>query len=195
MQMNVFYKYLNFFCKKKKVLKFLSTFSFFVPSFLLYQVFKNLIIFGEYHLCKKIHFVLSRRNIKNDLAEKIFISKIVLIEIQENLSLDLIDTKQEKKYLNIKKFVENPIKNLNFYLKKNYDPLIITKIITEFIYCDFLIPITSSYFKAEMVLNMNGIKKKPKIIILDNWWFQALGHTIYLDTLYARFFQMVHVAV
>mgnify|MGYP001318349360 CR=1 FL=1 len=180
--MNIFYKYLNFYCKKKKVLKFFSHFSFLIPSYLLYQIFKNLIIFGEYKLCKKIYLTLSRRNLRKDLAEKIFISKVVLIEIQKNLGLDLIDIKKEKKYLSIKKFIDNPNKNLNNYLKKDYDPTIISKIITEFIYCDYLIPITSSYFKAEMVLNMHGYKKKSKIVVLDNWWFQALGHIIYLDT-------------
>ena len=180
--MNIFYKYLNFYCKKKKFLKFLSHFSFLIPSFLLYQIFKNLIIFGEYKLCKKINLTLSKRNLKKDLAEKIFISKVVLIEIQKNLGLDLIDIKKEKKYLSIKKFIDNPNKNLNNYLKNDYDPMIITKIITEFIYCDYLIPRTSSYFKAEMVLNMHGYKKKSKIVVLDNWWFQALGHIIYLDT-------------
>jgi len=179
--MNNFLPYCYFYLKKKKVLKFLSIFSLFIPSFFLYQIFKNLITVGEYRLCKKIYLVLSKRNLQNDLEEKNFISKVVLIEIQKNLTVEFINTKQEIKYLVIRKFIDNPIRNLNFYSKQNYSPLIIRKIITEFIYCDHLIPITTDYYKAEMVLNMNGFTKNPKIIILDNWWFQALGHIPFID--------------
>ena len=179
--MNTFHLYCYFYFKKKKILKFLSIFSLFLPSFFLYQIFKNLITLGEYRLCKKIYLVLSRRNLQKDLEEKFFISKVVLIEIQKNLSLEFINTEQEIKYLVIRKFIENPTRNLNFYLNKNYNPLIISKIITEFIFCDHLIPIISNYYNAEMILNMSGYKKYPKIIILDNWWFQALGHIPFID--------------
>lgn len=179
--MNTFLIYCYFYFKKKKVLKFLSFFSYFLPSFFLYQIFKNLITVGEYHLCKKINLILSKRNLKNDLKEKFFISKVILIEIQKSLSLEFINPNKEIKYLIIRKFIENPIKNLNFYLKQNYNPLLISKIITEFIYCDHLIPITSNYYKAEMVLNINSNKKYPKIIIMDDWWFQALGHIPFID--------------
>ena len=174
--------YLIFIFKKKKILRLLSYFHVFLPSFLLYQIFKNLIRVGEYQLCQKIYLILSKRVLKICLAEKVFISKVVLIEIQKQLSIYTVDWKKDIKYQNLNLFIKNPIKNLSFFLKKNYDPLLINKIITEFIFCDSLIPITSKYFKAEMLLNIKANSINKRHIKLDNWWFQALGHIIYLDT-------------
>lgn len=175
--------YLFFFFKKKKTLQILSFFNFFLPSYVLYQLFKNLIRVGDYSTLKKTFICLSKRSLCKKLKFNFFISKVVMIEIQKHLKIEIIEWKNDANYLRLSKVIKNPNLFLHTLEEKKYYYLLVKKIINEFIFCDSMIPAIYNYFNAELLILNEKKNIKTESVKLDNWWFQALGHIVFLDSL------------
>ena len=164
--------------KERFFIKLISRTIYFLPSFLIYQIFKNSIRVGLYNISYKSYIILNNRKLPKDLKEKFFVSKVIFLEILLFFKKKIPNLEKEKKYLNIKKILNKKSKIL-IDNKENLKK-IVNDIINEFIYCDSMIPSINKFYELQFFLNFHN--KKIKKISLDKWWFQAIGHTYYLDT-------------
>ena len=164
--------------KERFFIKLISRTIYFLPSFLIYQIFKNSIRVGLYNISYKSYVILNNRKLAKDLKEKFFVTKVIFLEIQLFLKKKIPNLEKEKKYLSIKKILNK--KNKILIDNKENLKKIVNDIIIEFIYCDSMIPSINKFYELQFFLNFHN--KKIRKISLDKWWFQAIGHTYYLDT-------------
>jgi len=149
-----------------------------LPSFIVYQIFKNLTRVGLYNASYKTYLILNSRSLPKKLKEKFFISKVVFLETQLFLKKKNPNLKKEIEYLNFKKILNKKIKIS--LCEKERIKKITDSIITEFIFVDTMIPSINKFYELQFYLNFDD--KETKIVSLDKWWFEAIGHLIYLDT-------------
>ena len=68
--------------KERFFLRLIYRASRILPSFIVYQIFKNLIRVGLYNASYKTYLILNSRSLPKKLKEKFFISKVVFLETQ-----------------------------------------------------------------------------------------------------------------
>ena len=164
--------------KERFFLRLIYRASRILPSFIVYQIFKNLIRVGLYNASYKTYLILNSRSLPKKLKEKFFISKVVFLETQLFLKKKIPNLKKEIEFLNFKKILNKKIKIS--LCEKERVKKITDSIITEFIFVDTMIPSINKFYELQFYLNFDN--KETKIVSLDRWWFQAIGHFIYLDT-------------
>lgn len=172
--------------KNSKVIYILSFFHFLLCNSIICYLFKNSIRTGQYHISHKLFDILNKKKLNKKLCEIFFITKTVYFELNLYINKNFFISINEERYFFLKKFViadnNNKLKLLsdnNFFLTKE----LLSKIISEFIFCDCLIPVYKKYLEVEFFLNFLKKNKNNLVVELDYHWFKAIGHYYILDSL------------
>jgi putative glycosyltransferase (TIGR04372 family) len=172
--------------KKESTIRFISFFNILFNDYLIYYAFKNSIRTGQSIVANKLFNILNKKRLNKKLDEKFFVSKVVYFEVNFFLKKNFTVSDSEKRFHLLKKFIEKDYKNKKIFFLHN--KFFLTKdlfslIVTEFIFCDCLIPIYKKYLEAEYFLNFKESKKNNIAVELDYHWFKAIGHYFLLDSL------------
>lgn len=172
--------------KNSKTIRILSPFHFLFSDYIICYLFKNSIRTGQHHISHKLFNILNKKKLNRKSCEIFFISKIVYFELNLYINKNFFISINEEKYFFLKRFViadnNNKLKllsNNNFFLTKE----LFSKIISEFIFCDCLIPVYKKYLETEFFLNFLKSNKNKFVVELDYHWFKAIGHYYILDSL------------
>tara|TARA_B100001175_G_C19512788_1_gene645046 strand:+ start:2169 stop:3725 length:1557 start_codon:yes stop_codon:yes gene_type:complete len=170
----------------KKNLFFNLLFNFkIIPTNFLYHIFKNSFRSCNYKISQKAYDEINNRYISEKYKKKIFYTEIVIYETNKLFKKEFLKINKNKcneieifltniqKFLKLNKDTKN--KSIIRNKIKQYD---FESIIKEFLYCDCKSTAMDKYYQVQYFIQN---QTKNYNILLNYWWFSAIGHMCYLD--------------